>query len=219
MAMNYTYVDSDIRERFEYHDYGHALEILHESFPKEWKEIQESLRRLELTVDDISKAGGNESPIPKKFDDVLYPFGWREIRISGDLIVKKYPRQAAQRRGKFSSEPFEVETIKGYIDGHNIDFLKNKVAFDLEWNSKDQTFDRDLLAMRTYFECGLIDVGVIVTRSEELNSIFKDLDILSKYGASTTWMGKLLYRLDSRRNGGCPILAVGIKKGCIREYE
>lgn len=34
--------------------------------------------------------------------------------------------------------------IKGYIDGHNIDFVKGKVAFDLEWNSKDQTFDRDL---------------------------------------------------------------------------
>ena len=219
MAVNYTYIDSDIGEKFEYHDYGHALEILHASFPKEWKEIQESLRRLELTVDDISKAGGNESSIPKKFDDVLYPFGWREIRISGDLIVKKYPRQTAQRRGKFSSEPFEVETINGYIDGHNIDFLKNKVAFDLEWNSKDQTFDRDLLAMRTYFECGLIDVGVIVTRSEELNDIFKELGILSKYGASTTWMGKLLYRLDSRRNGGCPILAVGIKRGCVREHE
>ena len=130
------------------------LEILHESFPEEWGEIQESLRQLKLTIADISKAGGNESPIPKKFDDVLYPYGWREIRISGDLIVKKFPRQAAQRRGRFASEPFEIETITGYIDGHNIDFLKNKVAFDLEWNSKDQTFDRDLLAMRTYFDCG-----------------------------------------------------------------
>ena len=105
------------------------------------------------------------------------------------------------------------------IDGHNIDFLKNKVAFDLEWNSKDQTFDRDLLAMRTYFDCGLIDVGVIVTRAEELNDIFKDAGIMAKYGASTTWMGKLLYRLDSRRNGGCPILAVGIKKRCVEGYE
>ncbi|MFR8003294.1 MAG: BglII/BstYI family type II restriction endonuclease [Hydrogeniiclostridium sp.] len=36
-----------------------------------------------------------------------------------------------------------------------------------------------------------------------------------KYGASTTWIGKLLYRLKSRRNGGCPILAVGIKKSCV----
>ena len=163
--------------------------------------------------------GGNESPIPKKFDDVLYPYGWREIRISGDLIVKKFPRQTAQRRGRFSDKPFEVETITGYIDGHNIDFLKNKVAFDLEWNSKDQTFDRDLLAMRTYFDCGLIDVGVIVTRAAELNDIFKEAGVMAKYGASTTWMGKLLYRLDSRRNGGCPILAIGMKKGCVEGYE
>lgn len=91
------------------------------------------------------------------------------------------------------------------------------MAFDLEWNSKDQTFDRDLLAMRTYFDCGIIDVGIIVTRSEELNDIFRHIGILKKYGASTTWMGKLIDRLDSRRNGGCPILAVGIKKSCIED--
>ena len=191
------YIDNDIQQKYEYYDYGHALEILHECFPAEWREIQDSLRKLKLTSDDITKSGGNESPIPKKFDDVLYPYGWREIRISGDLIVKKFPRQTAQRRGRFSDKPFEVETITGYIDGHNIDFLKNKVAFDLEWNSKDQTFDRDLLAMRTYFDCGLIDVGVIVTRAAELNDIFKEAGVMAKYGASTTWMGKLLYRLDS----------------------
>lgn len=219
MLASKKYIDLDIQSKYEFFDYGHALEILHESFPAEWKEIQVALRQLKLTLADISKAGGNESPIPKKFDDALYPCGWREIRISGDLIVKKYPRQAAQRRGRFSNEPFEIETIEGYIDGHNIDFLKNKVTFDLEWNSKDQTFDRDLLAMRTYFDCGLIDVGVIVTRAEELNDIFKDAGIMAKYGASTTWMGKLLYRLDSRRNGGCPILAVGIKKRCVEGYE
>lgn len=218
------YIDADLLSRFEFHNYGHALEILHDAFPKEWTELQDCLRRLKLSVADIRKAGGNESPIPKKFDDVLYPYGWREIRISGDLIVKKYPRQTAQRRGRFADEPYEVETIWGYIDGHNIDFLKNRVAFDLEWNSKDQTFDRDLLAMRTYFDCGLIDVGVIVTRSEELNDVFKALTdesgkpLIKKYGASTTWMGKLIYRLDSRRGGGCPILAVGIRKGCIQDY-
>lgn len=213
------YIMDDIRGKFEFYNYGHALEILHESFPEEWNELQECLRQLQLTREDILTAGGNESPIPKKFDEVLYPYGWREIRISGDLIVKKYPRQTAQRRGRFADEPFETEMIAGYIDGHNIDFLKNRAAFDLEWNSKDQTFDRDLLAMRTYFDCGLIDVGVIVTRAQELNDIFRELGILAKYGASTTWIGKLTYRLDSRRNGGCPILAVGIKKECVAGYE
>lgn len=218
------YIARELPDRFEFYNYGHALEILHESFPEEWRELQDCFAKLRLTLADIKKSGGNESPIPKKFDDILYPYGWREIRISGDLTVKKFPRQAAQRRGRFSDEPFETEVIEGYIDGHNIDFLKNRVAFDLEWNSKDQTFDRDLLAMRTYFDCGLIDVGVIVTRSEELNEIFRNETdengqlLIKKYGASTTWIGKLLYRLNARRNGGCPILAVGIRKGCIEGY-
>ena len=33
--MNYDkYIDPDIIEKFEYYNYGHALEILHESFPE-----------------------------------------------------------------------------------------------------------------------------------------------------------------------------------------
>ena len=221
---NEKYIVRELLNKFEFYNYGHALEILHDAFPQEWEELQDCLMKLQLTLSDIKKAGGNESPIPKNFDDILYPYGWREIRISGDLTVKKFPRQTAQRRGRFSDEPFETEVIEGYIDGHNIDFLKNRVAFDLEWNSKDQTFDRDLLAMRTYFDCGLIDVGVIVTRSDELNEVFRsETDengqlLIRKYGASTTWIGKLTYRLDSRRNGGCPILAVGIRKGCVEGY-
>lgn len=213
------YIQPEILEKYEFHNYGHALEILHDAFPVEWAEIQSSLGALHITKEEILQAGGNESAMPRKFDDVLYPLGWREIRISGNLEVRKYPRKSAQRRGRFADEPYEVDVIQGYIDGHNIDFLKNRVAFDLEWNSKDQTFDRDLLAMRTYFDCGLIDVGVIVTRSGELDEIFKALGNKSKYGASTTWIGKLLYRLDSRRNGGCPILAVGIRKACVEGYE
>ena len=223
------YIAPDLLEKFEFYSYNHALEIITQAFPAEWSEIVDCLRQLRITTDDLRESGGNETKIPKKIDDELYPRGWREIRISGDLHIKFYPRQAEQR-GRFSQEPFEEKVIPGYIDGHNIDFLKNRIAFDLEWNSKDQTFDRDLLAMRTYYDCDLVSAGIIITRSAELNDIFKtiyDYDgktrqwkpILRKYGASTTWMGKLTYRLDSRRNGGCPILAVGIKKPCITDWE
>ena len=223
------YIAPDLLEKFEFYSYNHALEIITQAFPAEWSEIVDCLRQLRITTDDLRESGGNETKIPKKFDDVLYPRGWREIRISGDLHIKFYPRQAEQR-GRFSQEPFEEKVIPGYIDGHNIDFLKNRIAFDLEWNSKDQTFDRDLLAMRTYYDCDLVSAGIIITRSAELNDIFKtiyDYDgktrqwnpILRKYGASTTWIGKLTYRLDSRRNGGCPILAVGIRKPCITDWE
>ncbi len=204
----------DGNNRFEFYNYGHAVEILQGTFTEQLKDIVECLNQLEITKEDLLEAGGNETRIPKKFDDVLYPRGWREIRITGDLIVKLYPR--GKSRGRFLDTPYDEKVIKGYIDGHNIDFIKRKVAFDLEWNSKDQTFDRDLLAMRTYFDCGLIDVGIIITRAAELNDIFYELGIRNKYGASTTWMGKLNYRLKSRRNGGCPILAIGIKKGVIK---
>lgn len=213
-------IRESLHQKYEFHNYGHALEILSQAFSEEWNELQNCLERLTLTIEDLKEEGGNESPIPKKFDELLYPFGWREIRISGDLLVKLYPRKSNQR-GRFSSEPFDEKIIEGYIDGHNIDFVKNKVAFDLEWNSKDQTFDRDLLAMRTYFDCGLIEVGIIVTRSENLNDLFKVITddkgkpLMKKYGASTTWIGKLLSRLKSRRNGGCPILAIGIQKTCV----
>ncbi|MBQ8438223.1 MAG: hypothetical protein IJX21_05680 [Alistipes sp.] len=218
------YIRNSLLDKYEFQNYGHALEILNEAFPSEWQDIQNCLENLTISLDDIRAAGGNETAIPKKFDDVLYPLGWREIRISGDLLVKIFPRKA-NIRGRFEPDPADSKIIEGYIDGHNIDFIKGKVAFDLEWNSKDQTFDRDLLAMRTYFDCGLIEVGIIVTRSKELNDIFKVIkdsngkSIITKYGASTTWMGKLEYRLKSRRNGGCPILAIGIKKSCIEDGE
>lgn len=214
------YIRDGLSDKFEFQNYGHALEILSEAFPAEWNELQDCLAQFSISRNELREAGGNETAIPGKFDNVLYPLGWREVRITGDLLVKMYPRRANQR-GRFADEPTDQKIIHGYIDGHNIDFVKNRVAFDLEWNSKDQTFDRDLLAMRTYFDCGLIDVGVIVTRSRELNEIFREMlddrgrPLFAKYGASTTWMGKLEYRLHSRRNGGCPVLAIGIRKNCI----
>ena len=223
------YIEVDLLEKFEFYSYNHAIEIITQAFPDEWYEIVDCLRKLNISTNDLKESGGNETNIPKKFDDVLYPYGWREIKISGDLHIKFYPRQTEQR-GRFFDTPYEEKIIEGYIDGHNIDFLKGRIAFDLEWNSKDQTFDRDLLAMRTYYDCDLISAGIIITRSKELNEVFKtvfDFDkrtdiwkpIMRKYGASTTWMGKLLPRLDSRRNGGCPVLAIGIKNKCISDWE
>lgn len=209
-------IPDDVLNKFEFYDYNHAIDILSQSFQTEFGEIINSLRGLNISKDELISMGGNESPIPPKFSAFLEPEGWREIRISGDLLVKIYPRKGG-KKGCFSTEHTDVKILKNYIDGHNIDFVKNRVAVDVEWNSKDQTFDRDLFAMRTYYECDIISVGIIITRSEKLNEVFKRLGISAKYGASTTWMGKLLPRLDSRRHGGCPVLAVGITPDCIQE--
>lgn len=212
-----TDLPAKLLEKYEFHDFGHSMEILMKSYPQEWADLQDCLARFDLTRADIEASGGNKSPIPKKFDSILFPKGWKEVRITADLLITKGERNSRSASRGFVPDQTEEHIVKGYIDGHNIDFVKGKVALDLEWNSKDQTFDRDLLAMRSYFDARIIDVGIIVTRSEELNSIFSRLGetIKKKYGASTTWMGKLEPRLQARRNGGCPILAIGIRPKCV----
>ncbi|MDL2248051.1 restriction endonuclease [Bacteroides sp. OttesenSCG-928-J23] len=199
-----------IEKKYEIHNYNHALEILSQAYEAEYQEVLSALEKFSITIDDIMQPGGSESAIPKKLSAILRPRDWQEVKISGDLCVKLH------RRNPSSESEF---SIKNYIDGHNIDYVKGKVAIDMEWNSKDQTFDRDLYAFRAFYECGVISCGVIITRSEQLNPIFARLGIKQKYGASTTWMGKLLPRIQSGRHGGCPLLVVGILPGAITDLE
>ena len=122
------YIASDLLDKYEFHNYNHALEILTQSFPDEWSEIVECMRKLMITIDDLREAGGNETSIPKKFEEVLNPYGWKELRISGDLHIKMFQRQMAQRRGRFSSTPFDEKVVQGYIDGHNIDLTQGETG-------------------------------------------------------------------------------------------
>lgn len=201
----------DILEKYEIYNYNHAAEIMSVAYPNEFNDLIDVLRNVEITIADITSAGGNESPIPPKYKKILFPKGWSETKIQGDLkFVLDY------RSSTIESKEF---IVANYINGYNIDFLKNKIAIDTEWNSKDQTFDRDLMAMRTYYEFGIIAAGIIITRGTELKSLPKKYDPTKKFGASSTWMGKLKYRLDSRRSGGCPILAIGITPQCIDGLE
>lgn len=183
---------------------------------------------FEIQMEDILKKGGNKSQVAKKLEALLHPLGWNETRISGDLLVR---RRSKALNTKTKSRKFVkiegMSVLENFLDGHQIDFVKDRVAFDLEWNSKDQTFDRDLYAMRAFYECGIIDVGIILTRSTDLSKMFADIasrvdstkSFKDKYGASTTWMGKLDYRVNAGRAGGCPILALGFKDAVFTDLE
>ncbi len=206
-------INEDVRDRYEFHNIDHAVEILYQGYPLLFQEINLALHDFYITHDDLVKAGGNESDIPKRLSSILRPLGWEEVSISGDLHVH-IDKRRSERGKKHRSEA----VLKDYISGYNIDYVKERVAMDMEWNSKDQTFDRDLFAFRTFYECGIISCGVLITRSASLNPVFESLgpEVKRKYGASTTWMGKLLPRLQTRRHGGCPIWVVGITPDTIR---
>jgi Restriction endonuclease BglII len=219
--------------------YRNAAVVLSETRSSEFSELIQSLRDFSITTTMIRTAGGNESAIPKLLTKSLRPKGWHETIIQGDLLVTLRWKEETgyDKRGKpiFAKRSRELRREK-FLDGHKIDFVKNKVAFDLEWNSKDQTFDRDLYAFSAFFLSGAIDVGIQVTRSESMNSVFRQLgpalkrdgsvetkdgaarQTHTKYGASTTWMGKLIYRLNAGRNGGCPVLAIGITPDCVSDW-
>jgi hypothetical protein len=95
---------------------------------------------------------------------------------------------------------------------HSVDCFKGRVALEVEWNNKDPFYDRDLNNFRLLFDLQVIDVGVIVTRCSELQSIFDALERGPSFGNSTTHMNKLLPRLRGGSGGGCPIVVFGISR-------
>lgn len=236
-------IPADLCKKYEILSYRSAAVILSESRREEFADLLEALRTFTITRDMIRRAGGNESDIPKLLDASLRKREWYKTRIYGDLVVHLNWREqvGVTKKGKAKFETRTRETRRDrHIAGHEIDFVKGRVAFDMEWNSKDQTFDRDLYAFNAFFLAGIIDVGVLLTRGKSLNPIFRGLGQAltrkgvpetkvvdgvtmprmthEKYGASTTWWGKLIYRLNAGRNGGCPVLAVGITPACISDW-
>lgn len=214
---------------YEVHSYRNAARILASSCQAEFQQIVDTLMRFRIPTDDIVVGGGNKSKIAIGMEEKLKPLGWLETRIVGDLQVRRITRVAAPpgtKKGPKTVENVDLYRIPGFVDGHKVDFVKERVAFDMEWNSKDQTFDRDLYAVRAFYECNVVTMGVLLTRSADLVPLFEQIaarvdiaNFKNKFGASTTWMKKLTYRLDAGRAGGCPILALGIRPAVISDFE
>ncbi len=231
------FIAPEILKKYDVYSYRHAAAILKTAYADQLSEVEDALRGFSISTLDIAMPGGNESTIPKLFSAALRPQGWLESRIQADLLVRVFEKAGNKKRGKRCETAREATVLENYIDGHKIDYVKDRVALDLEWNSKDQTFDRDLYAFRMFHECGVIGAAVLVTRSAKLNEIFEVLELLNKdgeieyeddgttaklckqkYGASTTWMGKLLYRLNAGRHGGCPVLVFGITPAVVTDW-
>lgn len=178
----------------------------------EFDELCFALSEFSFTTKQVKAPGGSESAIPKTFSQILRPLDWVERQLTAKLVIE----EDGLRQKEVSH------------DTHRVDYVKGRVAFDLEWNSKDQTFDRDLYAFRAFFDYEIISVAVLVTRSSDLDPYFASLgryrdrygterEYKSKYGASTTHIGKLVPRLAANRSGGCPVLVLGITRALLRE--
>lgn len=190
------HVPADILERYEVYEWRHASAILKSDFPNEWEDLLALLRGFELRRSWILEKGGRKTKLAQWIDDFFVARGWKETLFNTAIVVDNKRRQSPT---------------------HKIDCFKNGIAFEIEWNNKDPFYDRDLNNFRLLFELRTVSVGVIFTRSDELEDIFRELGRYTSYGQSTTHMGKLLPRIAGGGGGGCPLIAIGITKKLYRE--
>ena len=184
-------IPTDILNRYEVHEWKHAIAVLKNDFNNEFIDIMEILRQFALYASDVITPGGRKSPISNAIDSAFYKRGWIEKKWNTKILI--------------DDEVSESPT-------HNVDCYKNHIAVEIEWSNKDPFYDRDLNNFRLLFDLRAISVGVIITKSEILKQAFKELHVHTKFGASTTWMSKLIPRIEGGGGGGCPILVFGIKQ-------
>jgi len=193
---NHTLVPADVAKRYEVHEWRNGLAILSAARPQEWREILTVLRGFKLLKADILKPGGRKSGIADKLDGHFFRLGWSEKGFDTRIVVDKTEYVAPT---------------------HKVDCYKNRVALEVEWNNKDPFYDRDLNNFRLLFDLRAIEVGVIITRCDELQAVFDELGRGPSYGSSTTHMAKLLPRLDGGGGGGCPVVVFGISRAAYVE--
>jgi Restriction endonuclease BglII len=188
------FAPKDLQDLYEIHEWRNGLAVLSAALPNEWADIQSVLRDFRLYHSEILEPGGRKSKMAVRLDASFEKLGWAAKRFDTRIVVDK----------KESVSPT-----------HEVDMFKNRVAVEVEWNNKDPFYDRDLNNFRLLFDLRVIDVGVIITRCTNLQSLFVEVGRdKGSYGKSTTHMEKLLPRLEGGGGGGCPVVVFGISRAC-----
>lgn len=187
-------IPPDLLDRYHVKEWRNATGILATACPTEWAEVIEVLREFTLLSSEVRVGGGNRSLISQRIDEPLYKRGWVEKKFNTSIIVDE-----------------------NQIDSptHSVDCFKGGVAVEMEWNNKDPFYDRDLNNFRLLFDLRAIQVGIVITRSWELQEIFRRLGKGSSYGKATTHHEKLWPKVEGGGGGGCPVLTFAIKPSCF----
>jgi Restriction endonuclease BglII len=180
---------------------NYGMELLVNAFPDHHASLVRALGAWEVGWDDIEAAGGSKSPVSRHFDDAFKGEGWAETSL-------------------------ELETRLGGVTTiartHKIDLFKRGpreelpgIGIELEWNNKDEFFDRDLINFEAIHRARGLAVGIVVTRGPTLQEELRARG-LDKFGARSTHWEKLMPRLDLGRGGATPIVALGLEPERVR---
>jgi len=187
----------DLIPGWDYYDWRNARTILEFGHSSEWQEIIEVLSAARLPHSELAAKGGSKTKTAAALDSELYNRGWVEKKFETKIVVDK---------------------VESESPTHWVDCFKGKIALEVEWNNKDPFYDRDLNNFRLLYDLRVVDVGVIVTRSTELqrwlNKGYSDFaKAHGTFGGSTTHFDKLEPRILGGGAGGCPVLVFAMTSG------
>ncbi|WP_285031916.1 BglII/BstYI family type II restriction endonuclease [Mycolicibacterium sp. lyk4-40-TYG-92] len=211
-----------IRDRYEFIETRNAAAILAATNPQRFDELLTALDEFQLRTDDLVQPGGQETELAARLNTAFRNKGWREARVDTRirLELRKMPHKPA---GEVHPT---LEDTEVFNEGYKVDNFVDRLALDVEWNAKDGNLDRDLSAYRALYDAALIDVAVIITRTQtDLRTLGYRLGIEAGMDderarrilatTTTTNTEKLRPRMQRGDSGGCPLLAVAI---CARTW-
>lgn len=180
---------------------NYGVELLVNAFPAHHESLIRALKAWEVGWADIEAAGGSKSPVSRHFDEAFEAEGWQETSLELETRLAG------------------VTTI---ARTHKIDLFKYGpggdlpgVGIELEWNNKDEFFDRDLINFEAIHRARGLAVGIVVTRGPRLQEELRKRG-LEKFGARSTHWEKLMPRLDLGRGGATPVIALGLEPERVR---
>lgn len=218
-------VPPSIRERYEWLEIGNAASILNAVAPEEFDDLLRVLHEFVLTPNEWLVKGGNKGDIAANLDRRFRRLGWKETRI--DTEIRGYFYTDFMRSGRDYVAQTEREVPSVYSEGFRVDNHKGRMIVDIEWNAKDGNLDRDLAAYRSWYEYGLIDGAVIITKDrlpllklarhiwDEYQSTLPMEERVRKlpidlHTSTVTAFDKAEIRVKRGGAGNCPVIIIGV---------
>lgn len=145
---------------------NHGLLIAEDIFKDQMTLLDNSLSQFNLTCEEGLIVSGGQKAIPTdRLTKIIEDLGWLENTVTVENEIDfSHPDQ---------------ENKKSFFSSHKIDHIgsgncsHNKFALEIEWNNKDEFFDRDFVAIRGLYESRAIELGIIITRGEGLEEHIK----------------------------------------------
>ena len=143
---------------FDIHALNHAEAVLERDFPQPLAELCDILQGITITIEELVRGGGGESPVTQRLRRALTESGWSTRRVTIRKIVDDEERA---------------------LTTHKIDHVYStdagSLALEIEWNNKDPFYDRDLENFQRLHNEGVISVGIVITRGSSLQSALNQI--------------------------------------------